>query len=39
VVLGCARRHPGHPMEPALREAQASAQRMLEIARRAGAQG
>lgn len=38
-LLACARRHPGHPMEPALREAQASAQRMLEIARRAGAQG
>jgi hypothetical protein len=38
-LLACARRHPGHPLEPSLREAQASAQRLLEIARRAGAQG
>lgn len=35
-LLACARRHPGHPLEPSLREAQASVQRLLEIARRAG---
>lgn len=38
-LLACAGRHPGHPLEPALREAQASAQRLLDITRRAGAQG
>ncbi len=36
-LLACARRHLGHPLEPALREAQATAQRLLEISRRAGA--
>lgn len=38
-LLACARHHPGHPLEPSLREAQANAQRLLEITRRAGVQG
>ena len=32
----CARRFPGHALAPALREAQASAQRLVDIAGRAG---
>lgn len=37
-LLACARRHPGHALEPALREAAAQAQRLVEITRRAGSQ-
>lgn len=35
-LLACARRHPGHPLEPSLREAQAKAGQLLEITRRVG---
>lgn len=38
-LLACARRHPGHPLEPRLREAQDSARRLLEITGRTGLQG
>ncbi len=38
-LLACARHHPGHPLEPALREAVAEVQRLLEITRRASIRG
>jgi hypothetical protein len=38
-LLACARHHPGHPLEPSLREAQANAGRLLGITGRAGGQG
>lgn len=38
-LLACMRQHPGHALEPSLREAQASAARLVDIARRAGIPG
>jgi hypothetical protein len=35
-LLACARRHPGHALEPSLREAQAKVLQLLEITRRVG---
>jgi len=37
-LLACARQHPGHPLQPSLREAQASAQRLVDIIGHAGPQ-
>lgn len=36
-LLACLRQHPGHPLEPSLREAQAGARRLLDITLRTGA--